>query len=372
MIKHALVSFMNYKIFIKVFFEKTKYLILYSLCIITFWYAMFINVVDDTYLVHYEKNMPDIEIYGETTDSINSFLLYKDLEPSIQNKLTEEGISSYSLTVRNLYSFSDAYYQVSYRIYGAEESFIQELSDYLRRGKLPEPGKAEAVIGSNVAKLLDLEVGDVIPVPVTLEEQIEDASLEYVVSGITKTDASFYCDGIYISRDTYEMLEHKVGTNTIYVYATKSVCQNLIAQLEGKEVKGIGGLTPYFKSKVSLDRTIRIALIRTIPFSAVVLVILFLSLMKYTGRKIGLMKALGISDRHIMRLLMKGFGIYNLVGLLLSYVSLGFIRLTLGVSLPLSVILYSVGSFAIIFLVTIVILFVFCKNISPRLAMYPY
>lgn len=363
---------MNYKIFIKVFFEKSKYLIMYSLSIITFWYALFINIASDTYNAYYQKSMPDIEVYGDTANIENSYMLYKGLDSSIKNELMQEGAVSYGLTVRNLYTFSDAYYHVSYRIYGAENEFLNKLSSYLKKGRLPEAEKTEAVIGSNVAKFFDLKIGDVLDVPITLEEDADAAHHEYVVCGIITADASFFCDGIYISKDTYENLEHKVADNMLYIYTkTKKSCQSVIRQLE-EDMNGFGAVIHHYEYKISLHETIQKALIKTIPLSTIVLTILFVSLMKYTGRKIGLMKALGISDRYIMKLLIKGFGVYNLIGMLLSYLSLGFIRLSLGVSLPASVILYSVYSFAIIFIVTIIILFILCKKISPKLAMYPY
>lgn len=365
---------MNYKIFIKVFFEKSKYLIMYSLSIITFWYALFFNVVSVAESAHYEERMPDIEIYGRPVDIENSYTLYSDLDSSIRNDLMEEGVESYGLTVRNLYTFSDAYYHVSYRIYGAEDEFLNELTEYLKRGKLPETGKTEAVIGSNVAEFLGVRVGDVLNVPVTLDEHADTASREYIVSGIIAADAAFFSDGIYISKDTYRSLEQAVNDNTLFVYTkTEKTYQDIMRQLKWqKDADDIGGFIHHYEDKASLDEAIRIALIETVPLSAIVLTAIFVSLMKYTGRKIGLMKALGISDTDIMKLMMKGFGVYNLVGMLLSYLSLGFIMLGLGFPLPVPAILYSIYSFTIIFAVTIIILFILCKKISPRLAMYPY
>lgn len=363
---------MIYKVFVKVFFEKWKYMIMYSLSIITFWFVLFGNVASTASDAHYEKLMPDIEIRGKGAG--DSYKLYEALDTSAEKELAEKGERVYGMTVRNLYTFSDAYYHVSYRIYGTEGRFFTEIKDYLKLGKLPEDGKAQAVIGSNVAKLLNVGVGDVLDVPITLEADGEKSKQEYIVSGILKTEAEFFSDGIYISKDTYKELECAVEYNTLYIYAkSRQSCENIISYIENSDkTGGIGEIVSHYAEKVSLSDAIRKALIKTMQLSAVVLTAVFVSLMKHTGRKIGLMKAMGVSDKDIMRLLVKGFGVYNLVGMLLSYMSLIFIRLTMGISLPISVILYSIYSYGIIFAVTIIILFVLCKRTSPRLAMYPY
>lgn len=360
---------MNYKIFVKVLFEKWKYMIMYSLAITTFWFLMFGNVASAAFAAHYEKKIPDIEVNGE---AVNGYMLFHALDGSMQEILAAEGVTAYGLTVRELDAFADAYYQVSYRIYGAEDAFLRKLSGDLKKGKLPKSGKPEALIGSNAAKNFNVGVGDVLNMPITLEAEAGETSREYVVSGILKSDASFFSDGIYISKETYEESEHPVADNTLYVFTKSHSAYKSILQKLEDEGNGGSSVVCHYEDKVSLHETIRTALIKTIPLSGVVLTAVFVSLMKYTGRKIGLMKALGVADRDIMKLLMKGFGVYNLAGMLLSYMSLAFVRLGLGIPLPISVILYSVYSFGIIFIVTVVILLILCKRISPRLAMYPY
>lgn len=363
---------MNSKIFIKVFFEKPKYMIMYSLSIVTFWYALFISVNTAAHNAYYEKNMPDIEIYGPTYPE-DTYMLYKELDTSVRQQLVGD-VKSYGMTVRNLYTFTDAYYHVSYRIFAAEDEFLQELKGCLRRGKLPEAGKTEALIGYNAAKFYGLEVGDVLDFPITLSENGDASGQEYTVSGIIKADASFFSDGIYISGDTCESMGEAVAYNTLYLYTeSDDLYKSVVSRLEGQEkTERFGGFICHYDDKESLDAAIRKALVSTIPLSAIVLTVIFVSLMKYTGRKIGLMKALGVSDRHIMRLLAKGFGIYNLAGLAMSFLGLGFAMLGQSFPVQSSVILYSVYSFGIIYMVTIVILFVLCIKISPRLAMYPY
>lgn len=365
---------MNYKVFVQVFFEKSKYFIMYSLAIITFWYALFVNVSSVATKDYYEKKVPDIEVHGVDAGTDNRYMMYRNLDASTQNKYMEKEMKSYGLTVRNLFSFSDAYYSVSYRIYGADNEFINELEDYVNKGRLPAPGKTEAVIGSNVAKYYKLKVGDTLDLPITLEEDAVDAYRKYIVSGIIIGEASYFSDGIYISKDTFESLEHTVSDNVIYMYTKNdTVKQNMLEKLEQRgALDGVGGVLNHAENKVSLQKTIRNSLIITVPFSIIVLSVLFVSLMKYMGKKIALMKAIGISDGHIMKMLMKGFAVCNVTGMLLSFLSLGLVRAALGFSLPVSVILYSVYSFAIIFVDTMVILFIMCKRISPRLVMYRY
>lgn len=365
---------MNYKVFVQGFFEKSRYFIMYSLSICTFWYALFVHVYFVAHDAYYEENIPDIEVYGKIDNIENSYTLYKALDSSIQNKFIEAGVKSYGMTVRNLYTFSDSYYSVSYRVYGVEDEFMNKLSSYLIRGKLPEAGKRETVIGNNAAKFFNLKVGDVLNTPITLEEQENVSSYEYVVSGILISDVSFFSDGIYILKNTYENLEHPIADNMLYIYPkTEKLCKNIIRYFEEQnKLDGFGGINYHYENKVSLSETIQISLIKTVPFSAIVLTALFMSLMKYTGRKIGLMKALGISDKDIMRLLIKGFGIWNLSVMIMSFLTLGLLKVIAGFPLPVSLLLYSAGSFAIICLVTIVIVFILCKKISPRLAMYSY
>lgn len=361
---------MNYKVFMKIIFEKTKYFLLYSLMMTTFWYILFIDVADAMFASHYEKRTPDIEITGKTAENDN--ILYQSLPLLSLDILKSSSVLVYGLSVREHYAFSDDDYQILYRIYGADYEFIDELEGYLKKGKLPKAGKKEAVIGSGLAKYLNVGVGDVfnISAPQNINASKE---YEYAVAGILSNDMSFYSDGIYILRDTLPKEYKDKADNAFYIYTKNNTSYNeLVKQLDSLDKNDIGNILLHRENKAFLFDTIIKSLVKTIPLSAVFLSALFISLMKYTGRKIGLMKALGLSDYNIMSIMIKGFGVFNLCGILNSFVAIGFIRLASDGSFSISVLLYTVCSYAIIFAVTLLIVFIICKFISPRKAMYQY
>lgn len=363
----------NFKVFMQIFFEKPIYYIMYCLSITTFWYVLFIPVSFAMEEAHYKRNIPDIEINGEKDKIENSFQLFQDLDASMLEKYKKEGVELYSLTARNLFTFKDAYYHVSYRVYGAEDEFINRLSNYLKRGELPKKGEPEAVIGSNVAKFYNLNVGDALKLPITLEKDKENVYDKYIVSGIIAAEYSFFCDGIYISKDTFEQQGHETVENTFYIYTkTNRIYQSICISEDEKNMGQFGEIIYHHNNKVSLQGTINKSLLATIPFSAVILIILFISLMKYADRKIGLMKSIGLSDWHIVKLMMKGFSVANITTLILSYFTLGLLRLIYGFPIPISVMLYNACSFGIIYFLSITIMFILCKKVSPRLAIYPY
>lgn len=361
---------MNSKVFIKIFFESPKYFLIYALMITTFWYVLFIGVADSMFAAHYEKETPDIEITGKV-QSIDS-LLYEDLDPSLGEVISNQDTKIYGLTARNLYTFSDAFYQVSYRIYGADYAFIENLEKYLKKGKLPEAGKREILIGSNLAKYLNAPAGGTIKIPFVTGRN-SYTEYEYVVAGVLHGDLDFYSDGIYIPDTSLPQTGEEWTHNVLYIFTRNNNAYNkVMKQLDGLGKASFGEVLFHRTEKASLYGTMIKALAGTIPFSTVFLAALFLSLMKDTGRKIGLMKALGLSDRVILILLVKGFGVFNICGIMNSFIAMGFIRLTSEIPLPVWVYLYTICSYGIILLVTFMLLFIMCKTISPAKAMYQF
>lgn len=359
---------MNVTIFMKIYFEKVKYFILYGLLSTTFWCIMMIRVYYSSSDVYYEEKTPDLEISGVPIGLKNGYMLYDDLAPEIINNIVNSEVDIYGLVVRNIYTFSDSFYQVSYKIYGAGDDYLSQLEGYLDRGRLPETGKREAVIGSSAAKYFNVKVGGVIDIPVSLSKDNSNIIGEYIISGILVSDAEFFSNNIFISKDTYKILENDVQDNIIYIYTDNNkIYDSLIMQFKKMMNEGITiGIVSHLEDKSSLTKAALNSLLQTLLFSFVFIGALFLSMFKHIGKKIGLMKALGIPEFYLIKVVGIGLGIHNLVGLLTSFLSTSLIILVGDVPMMAELMLYNILTYLIIFLVTFGIVFIKFKLISPK------
>lgn len=303
------------KLFINVFFEKKKFLVLFML--VLFSVVVFLSFQIMMISNQYEQvAMPDIEVTGRIDDDgVFRYKMYNDISGFSDEvkSLTEGKAKVYGTICRNILTQNDLFNKISYVILGVDEQFLsEELSQYIKEGRLPQKGKKEAVIGSLAARYYKVKVGDRLNIHVSLKKQIEDEDKSScIVSGILSDNVDYFKGAIFISKETYssDITSQEENLSFLYVKDGNEYDEVFKACDSMTKKQKIGTIRSNFTQKSSLMKAI---VTNTAMILAICLLIVFLILsllMKGIKKKIGLLKALGISDQKIIHSFAGGLGI---------------------------------------------------------------
>lgn len=317
------------KLLTNVFFEKKR--ILFAIIIITTILLTYVGIQ-----VAYYSNRgstlatPDFEVYGKgDIYGSRGYELFGDvstLSEETKNVLGDD-IKVYGMVVRNIETKSKNgfFERISYWVYGVEDSFLEDvIKKQLKEGKMLSSGKDEVVIGAYAANYFKLKVGDKINIPITLGKDMDMKDKgKYIVTGIINENADFFKSGIFMSKNTFDTDKGKTNENAIvgYFKGNKAVEKyknnyNGLSKLFSKH--NIGSINENFRNKLDVKRNIVINISFVCLISIVILFLLVSYFMKGIKKKIGLLKALGISDRYILKVIVGGLGIILLLSLILS------------------------------------------------------
>ena len=382
------------KIFINIFFEKKRILIAF---VAIFTLLLLYAGVQLIFLGQQSAQVaiPDFQITGRIgDDGVFYYRMYNDMDGLSADikKLVGNDMRIYGVTARNLLTMEDAktFQKIYYLVYGVEDSFLDnELGNCLKAGRLPEPGKKEALIGSYAARHFKVNVGDKLNVGVTLNKEVKDSdSMQYTVSGILNDNVEYFKGGIFISRETFGkstnievdenlILSYFKDTNSIKTY--DRINKDLMSLNDKYK---FGAISVNYQQKYNIKKNIIITVVSVLCISLVILFLLISYLMKGITRKIGLLKALGISDGYITKTFVGGLGLSILVSMIFAAVGINIVKSLLNRSVssflgyqieqffvnPYIYILLSSLGIALFIMVYVMVKFT-SSRISPRDAM---
>ncbi|WP_102401303.1 FtsX-like permease family protein [Haloimpatiens massiliensis] len=317
------------KLLTNVFFEKKR--ILFAIIIITTILLTYVGIQ-----VAYYSNRgstlatPDFEVYGKgDIYGSRGYELFGDVSTLSEEtkKVLGDDIKVYGMVVRNIETKSKNgfFERINYWVYGVEDSFLEDvIKKQLKEGKMLSSGKDEVVIGAYAANYFKLKVGNKINIPITLGKDMDMKDKgKYIVTGIINENADFFKSGIFMSKNTFDTDKGKTNENAIvgYFKGYKAVEKyknnyNGLSKLFSKH--NIGSINENFRNKLDVKRNIVINISFVCLISIVILFLLVSYFMKGIKKKIGLLKALGISDRYILKVIVGGLGIILLLSLILS------------------------------------------------------
>ncbi|HEY9059124.1 MAG TPA: FtsX-like permease family protein [Pseudobacteroides sp.] len=382
------------KIFINVLFENKKILIAFSSILVILFVYIGVQVMFATSQLT-QLAMPDIEITGKLdSDGLLRYKLYND-QSGLSSKLKElynKDYNIYPVVSRNILSNQSTTmsFKVNYWIYGVENNFFDDqLKGYIKDGRMPKPGEKETLIGNYAAHYYKVKVGDKIKIPVTLKKDYEKSDIStYTVSGILDDNIDYFKGAIFISRDTYESINsNKTVENLVLIYSKKSIDSKEYEKIYNsfiglKADYNIGQINANFYQKDTSKRNVIINIIFVLFMSVIIVFLLLSYLMKGITKKIGLLKALGISDSYIIKTFLGGLSVTVVFATLLSiisgYIVKTYINKKISEFLEFSVSYYSINKYVILFtlamsLLMFIVIFVIIKlkssRISPRDAM---
>lgn len=385
---------MQKKLIVKVLFEKKKIAVLFFLlCVFLIVYSS-VQTVFATYGRESANTTPDIVFHGtvyQSQDGSYPFIGYNDIG-SFTAKAQEIGVGAtkcYGITYRSLYNYYDELTSVGFfgALYGMPDACIEEnITAFIETGRPPEPNKEEALIGYYFAMRFGLKIGDPIPQAITLNKTFSEEDIDnYTVCGILKENVSEYFNGsAIISRETFESANGPTEDNMMLGYYTNAEQYDTIFLEMNAERLNYrvpeGSLNVRQKEFARIKIYINAALV--ILMSVFMLTALVSYLMKGITPKLGLMKAIGISTKYLIKTFLSGmFCIFTAAlttGILLSSLILYLMNRYVSDFYKFDVHTYQLSSMSLLldgFEFLFIILYVFaiiyynCKKVSPKVAM---
>jgi ABC-type lipoprotein release transport system permease subunit len=313
---------MGYKLLIHEFFENKKVIIRFLIIFTILFSAMSFQVINANNEIVASISQPDIVYTGtmyQSEDGKYPFIWYNDLGEGFEEYVddTVKGEAAiYSAACRSLYNYYDEFTGIGFSgyVYGFDDAFIEEkLSPYIIEGKLPTVGEKEALVGAYFAERFGITVGDAIPQAITLSKQWDESDIDnYIVSGILNENVSAYFVGsAIISRETFENVRGKENNNfLIGYYRSQNEQRNRELFVEMNHTSSDYGVPEgryNYSQKTFAKYQIYVAsgILFIAGFAMISIMIAYI--IKGIDRKIGLLKAIGLSTSSLMKYFVGGF-----------------------------------------------------------------
>lgn len=332
---------MRTKLFVTLFFDKMKFILLFIVLVSASGYFI-LKQVDGLMIEPRQVEIPDIEIIGgwgnEDTDAEAEEMRVsiKELAEQLE-EISDQGTEIYSMIARDLYTFTSPFYNVTFRIYGSEKNFFERFEGQLAYGTLPHEGKREVLVGNNAASYYHLNVGDVINEKVELD--IGTGNEEYIVSGIMEEDDRYFGNGFYLLKENFHSFREIPEDNMVMIYASgKQTYKKIAGSLDKLNAeKAFGTYVDNFKVKASEKNKFAVNIAYASIGSLLVLELVYLYISKGLEKKVGIIKALGIPDSRVLIICCLGFAvlviltstIVLIISLIMFDIKMGFLCLLL-------------------------------------------
>lgn len=302
---------MRLKMFITLFFDKARFIVLFLILVSASGYLI-LKQVDSTGTEPEMIELPDVEIMGSQTgeypDTDISYAGIDDFILKLEGMINAD-TKIYRVTAKELYSFANPFYQVSFRIYGVEKDFFERFKGRLAVGNLPHGEMKEVLVGGNAASYYELKVGDVISDKTDIDIGIGEET--YVVSGILEEKDRYYGNGFYVSKEHFQNSGSASENNMVMIYASDN---QRYKELDDSidEIKSdyqLGSYTDNHNRK-NRERNAKIRnMLMTFAVSFLILELVYMYISKGMEKKVGIIKALGIPDSRMLTISAVGFGV---------------------------------------------------------------
>lgn len=320
---------MGYKLFTSIIFEKQRFLALFILLITITLTILSIQVINLSNTLT-ENRIPDIVVKGKMDeDGVLRYKYYNDM-PGFTAELKQKlgsSIEVYGITARSMCTMQDPLTnsRIEYTIYGVEQDFInKELSPNIADGSIPDAGQNEVIMGTYAKQFYKLSPNDKINQPITLKKDWSKDDLNrYTLSGVLNENMNFFRGAIFLAKETYDKNFGPTEDNLVFIYVNNEEDYNkalsLVYEIR-KNNSAIGPILMNYYSKQMAKRNTIVGCVFAGIVCLTLILLLIAYLMKGISKKIGILKALGISNRYIIKVFMGGLLITLLVSSALSTV----------------------------------------------------
>ncbi len=321
--------YVKFKLFNSILFSKKRILFIYIIILaflLTFLNFMFIS----SYNNMQQADIPDIVVKGKMDD--DGELKYKyyndmpDLVYTLRNKL-DGNVKIYSVIARSMMTDKDPLTNnfIEYTIYGVSNDFFNNvLNRNIQYGHAIEDGNQQILMGSYAKNFYNVDIGDVVYQPITLKQDWmqEDIGL-YSLSGELSNQLSYFKGGIFLLRENFEEQYGQLDDNLVFIYVDdKESYDKTLDLLQTIKMTdpSIGTINMNYYEKHSIIKNTVISCAFLAALSIVIILLLVSYLMKGSAKKIGILKALGMSNRIVISVLNGGMLVVLLLSMLLSLV----------------------------------------------------
>lgn len=278
------------------------------------------------------KDVADVELRGTNKSSEITYEMYKDIEP-VYNFFTgmdaNNDLDIYPVISRTLVTVqASPLKKVDLNIQAYEKDyFVRHLESKLIEGKLPENNK-EIIIGGYFQKFFELNVGDLLGR--TLLQGPNDLNM---IFNISLYDNDTYEDykivGIIADEDLnfsiVRLYDSNIEPNRMLIYFNNDKSYEKYAEIAEEAAKqGLSSLIGGQKDNYIVKKNARMNYILTAVFISLIFITILMFtimyIMKGTNRKIGILKALGIQDKVIVKIFANGFYVLLTFSMIISVV----------------------------------------------------
>ncbi len=308
---------MRFALFSKELFGGKKKLIMFCVFSVMIYLLVGIQIV---MLVKTSNSaiMPDLIFTGSGFIDSMPFTKYQNINDGYSDAVDqalEHQSQSYNLIERNLITVTklNSLENVNYSIFACDNNFLKDkLESEIIEGSIPEEGKMQAIVGGYFAKAFDIKVGDVVSKKFGLGN-LSDVSIVSDINGIFEDKYEYEIVGILDNTDGYFDYSFIIPSatqpgnqaNTVWTYFDNTSVSDLYVEkfvnngtIDFTEY-GVHGISEKYQSKASgpFDLILNNAYIflLVIVFSY----ILIAYVMKGVTYKLGVMKAIGVSNKYI-------------------------------------------------------------------------
>jgi len=257
------------------------------------------------------------------------------------------------VTQRFMLNIMNALGNYRFQLMGIPQQYMdRQLKRLLITGRIPEPGEPGLILGTTAANTLQLAVGDTFTT--SLADAPDSDPVTFTVLGILNPDAHEYFDRtVFIVSETYTEITRKtILPNTLFIFLKDGVKPEVIGVLPN-QIVGNPTITATalkgddFRRLIQLVSNIALILLCSLSMYQSFQVIL-----NNSTRRIGLLKAMGMSDFNVLAIFVQGvlgiFALSFLLGNILNWIICYLLNEKVGEMLATSVQIYKVNGSAIL------------------------
>ena len=314
---------MKYKVFTNIIFEKKKYLILYIELVLCF--VAYICIQSILLEHQYEESIhPDVELSGDLhTPGVFDYTMYcplGQLTDQVKDSLGSD-IKVQGVVIRNLLTIGRGIYNAEYRVWGMNDCDIDGLKGYVRDGRLPQK-ENEVLLGSYAARYYHLKIGDTVPFSLSLDENdTENGGKNYVVVGILRDNLKYFKGSFIVSKESFAKTHQCPEDNFIMIYVKNDAqykkVESALSDIETKSNVSFNTSVSY-TYKGSSNNMFSTNKFTLIAISIIVMILMSVYVLRGITKKIGLLKALGLSDAYLLKTFGTGLGCITVGSVIVS------------------------------------------------------
>ncbi|MDR0919127.1 MAG: ABC transporter permease [Oscillospiraceae bacterium] len=327
---------MKYKLFYKELFGSKTKVIIFAVISLLMYSLIGIQVLLSTQNST-STITPDLEFYGTQYGEAILFDKYNPIDSNFKQFLTEKGEDSfecYDVIERNIITVrkENSLENITYRLISFDYKFIKnKLEKELLYGNIPTENENEILVGAYIAKAFDFKIGESTSkktaslkglgaVDIYFDLSGNFKEMDYRVSGILNAtnDILDYC--VIIPYET----QPNITPNSEWVYFTSDNSEQIYKESLVQDNTNffseysLGGVAENFQN----NNNGIVNLLLNISYIFLLVIVLSYLIISYIvkgiNRKLGILKALGLSDGYIFKCYLLGIIIIQLFSLFLS------------------------------------------------------